>query len=204
MPRRKKEDAGYRSLGGVTGDTCGYQVSASANIILPNSSAGPGTRHPPCHDAVVPITGQQPCRVVWFKSTDLRLHDHEPFAKVGALHLYCLDAVFFRGDRRPERSFVRRQTHLAADKSNVYVAHVFVYDNFWFSELPLTGLQKTGPIRARFLAESVTDLRRQLRSRGSDLIIRRGSTATEIKKLVAELGAISVHAYREVSPCLCL
>lgn len=78
------------------------------------------------------------------------------------------------------------------------MVHLFVYDDVWFSPLPLTGLPKTGAIRARFLTEGVQDLRAQLRQRGHELLVRRGSSAEEIGKLVGRLGVRHVHAYSEV------
>ena len=76
--------------------------------------------------------------------------------------------------------------------------HVFIYDDFWFSKLPLTGLAKTGPIRARFLNEAVADLREQLRQLGNDLIVRKGSSAQEIARLAKALGVKKVYAFKEV------
>lgn len=88
------------------------------------------------------------------------------------------------------------QAHLNGHHERV--VHLFIYDDFWFAKLPLTGLQKTGPIRARFLNEAVADLRAQLRERGSDLLIRRGPSSSVIQKLVQELNVRVVHSYKEV------
>ncbi|HLK76382.1 MAG TPA: deoxyribodipyrimidine photo-lyase [Streptosporangiaceae bacterium] len=55
------------------------------------------------------------------------------------------------------------------------------------------------PNRARFLAESVTDLRHQLRQRQADLIIRRGDPAAEIITLARETSASAVFIADDVS-----
>ena len=55
------------------------------------------------------------------------------------------------------------------------------------------------PNRARFLAESLADLRQQLRDRGADLVIRQGDPAAETMKLAAETGAEAVHIAADVS-----
>lgn len=65
--------------------------------------------------------------VVWYKVTDLRLHDHEPLLRA----------------------------HSECDK----VAHVFCFDPRWFGDTDF-GFPKTGPHRARFMRESVEDLRK--------------------------------------------
>ena len=58
---------------------------------------------------------------------------------------------------------------------------------------------KPPPNRARFLAESLTDLREALRARGSDLVIRRGSPAAEIIRLATETNATAVYIADDVS-----
>lgn len=57
------------------------------------------------------------------------------------------------------------------------------------------GFPKTGVFRAKFLLESLADLRRSLRERGSDLILRRGRPEDIIPALVEEhpVGAIYYH-----------
>jgi deoxyribodipyrimidine photo-lyase len=55
------------------------------------------------------------------------------------------------------------------------------------------------PNRARFLAESLADLRQQLRDRGADLVIRDGDPAAETTKLAAEISAEAVYIAADVS-----
>ena len=55
------------------------------------------------------------------------------------------------------------------------------------------------PNRARFLAESLADLRYQLRQRQADLIIRTGDPAAEVTRLAIELNAHAVYLADDVS-----
>jgi deoxyribodipyrimidine photo-lyase len=61
------------------------------------------------------------------------------------------------------------------------------------------GFPKTGSFRAQFLLESLEDLRRSLRSRQSDLVIRQGLPEVVIPSLVQELGVTAVYWQREVT-----
>ncbi|MFP4123122.1 DASH family cryptochrome [Coleofasciculus sp.] len=61
------------------------------------------------------------------------------------------------------------------------------------------GFPKTGAFRAQFLLESVTDLRESLRSRGSDLLVRRGLPETVIPALAKQLGITEVYFHQEVT-----
>jgi len=61
------------------------------------------------------------------------------------------------------------------------------------------GFPKTGAFRAKFLVESVADLREGLRSRGSDLLVRRGLPERVIPALAQELGIATVYFYQEIT-----
>ncbi len=60
------------------------------------------------------------------------------------------------------------------------------------------GFDKTGPFRARFLLESLQDLRQSLRDLGGDLVVRRGQPEDVIPKLAKQTGAERVHGFEEV------
>lgn len=62
-----------------------------------------------------------------------------------------------------------------------------------------SGFDKTGPYRATFVIESVADLRKNLRSRGSDLVVRIGKPETVLVELAREIGADAIYMHREVS-----
>ena len=55
------------------------------------------------------------------------------------------------------------------------------------------------PNRARFLAESLADLRASLRERGADLILRRGDPAAEVIRLAGAVHATAVYIADDVS-----
>src|SRR6185437_5818246 len=55
------------------------------------------------------------------------------------------------------------------------------------------------PNRARFLAESLADLRASLRDRGADLVVRRGDPAAEVIRLAGAVHATAVYIADDVS-----
>lgn len=98
--------------------------------------------------------------VVWFKGTnDLRVHDNALLARAAQL---C------------EESGGRAE-----------VVPAFCFDPFFFGQSDM-GSSKMAPHRARFLIESVADLRAQLRAQcGSDLLVGVGPPERLIASLVA-------------------
>lgn len=82
-----------------------------------------------------------PLVVLWFRGNDLRLHDNSAVAFAAA----------------------------EAKRLGAGVIPVFSFDQRWFAGGRLTGAVKTGPYRARFLYEAVSDLKQNLRQVGSDL-----------------------------------
>uniref|UniRef100_A0A2P2L6A0 DNA photolyase n=1 Tax=Rhizophora mucronata TaxID=61149 RepID=A0A2P2L6A0_RHIMU len=62
-----------------------------------------------------------------------------------------------------------------------------------------SGFDKTGPYRANFLIQSVADLRKNLRARGSDLVVRVGQPETVLGQLATAVGADAVYGHREVT-----
>ena len=61
------------------------------------------------------------------------------------------------------------------------------------------GFQKTGAYRAQFLIETVADLKAELRSRGSDLVILQGKPEEEIPALVEAFDIAAVYWHEEVT-----
>ncbi len=74
---------------------------------------------------------------------------------------------------------------------------VFVFDERVFAGQTRFGFPKTGRFRARFLLESVADLRRNLRAIGSDLIIRTGKPENCISEIAQQIKASWVLCNRE-------
>lgn len=87
--------------------------------------------------------------------------------------------------------------HRAAS-SGAPVIPLFCIDPRQFGTLP-TGVPKTGPFRARFLVESLTDLRARCREIGGELIVREGLPEQVIPALARETGASTVHYHEEVA-----
>lgn len=74
------------------------------------------------------------------------------------------------------------------------VIPVFVLDD----ETP--GQWKIGGAQRWWLHHSLQSLDRSLRAKGSRLILRRGSAASELRKLCEETGATAIHAIRHYEP----
>lgn len=102
--------------------------------------------------------------------------------------------LWFRNDLRLEDN---ETLYKASQKSN-YIIPVYCFDPRQFQETKL-GFPKTGKYRAKFLIESVENLKQNLRAIGSDLLIRFGKPEDIILKLVQELGVEMVYASKEVT-----
>ena len=78
------------------------------------------------------------------------------------------------------------------------VLPVYIFDpRDWRGTLPLTGLPKIGPHRARFILESVADLRHNLRQRGAELVVRVGHPEDILPELSKQCRASWVFCNRE-------
>jgi deoxyribodipyrimidine photo-lyase len=102
--------------------------------------------------------------------------------------------VWFRNDLRIHDNEILFEAAKKADK----ILPVYCFDPFYFKTTAL-GLQKTGNIRARFLAESVADLRMNLQKLGGELIVRVGNAAEIIPQLAQEYQVSEVYHHREVA-----
>ncbi|XP_062211219.1 blue-light photoreceptor PHR2-like [Phragmites australis] len=102
--------------------------------------------------------------------------------------------VWFRADLRIHD---HEPLHAAAGASSSLLP-VFVFDPRDFGKSP-SGFDRTGPYRANFLLDSVSDLRRSLRARGGDLVVRVGRPEVVIPELALAAGAEAVYAHGEVS-----
>jgi len=89
--------------------------------------------------------------------------------------------VWFRNDLRVHDNEILFEATRKADK----VLPVYVFDPFYFKTTEL-GLLKTGNIRAKFLLESVADLRDNLQKLGGELIVRIGNPAEIIPQLAQQ------------------
>ncbi|KAK7392304.1 hypothetical protein VNO78_20738 [Psophocarpus tetragonolobus] len=102
--------------------------------------------------------------------------------------------VWFRNDLR----VLDNECLTAANNDSISVLPVYCFDPADFGK-SASGFDKTGPYRANFLIESVSDLRRNLQARGSDLVVRMGKPESVLVELAKAVGADAVYAHREVS-----
>jgi deoxyribodipyrimidine photo-lyase len=102
--------------------------------------------------------------------------------------------VWFRNDLRVHDNEILFEATRKADK----ILPVYCFDPFYFKKTS-AGLLKTGNIRARFLLESVADLRQNLRELGGDLIIKIGNPAEVIPQLAQQYQVNEVYHHREVA-----
>ncbi|XP_004290801.1 PREDICTED: blue-light photoreceptor PHR2 [Fragaria vesca subsp. vesca] len=102
--------------------------------------------------------------------------------------------VWFRNDLRVQDNECLNSAH----NESMSVLPVFCFDPRDFGKSS-SGFDKTGPYRAQFLVESVSDLRKNLQARGSDLVVRIGKPETVLAELAKAIGADAIYAHREVS-----
>lgn len=131
-----------------------------------SASTGTGGREPVSKKA-----SSSPVGIVWYKCSDLRTLDHAPLT--------------------------------TAHRENAHVYHVFCHDPRWYEEVsPATSTaiggmeKKTGYHRARFIMESVQDLKQRLRSKGSDLVVVGGRPEDILPQIREATGATAVYCHR--------
>lgn len=80
------------------------------------------------------------------------------------------------------------------------VLPVYIFDPRFLENLPDINVPKAGGHRMRFLLESLADLRRNLRKKGSELLIRMGEPAQVLADLVSQYQAQTIYAGQEATP----
>jgi len=99
------------------------------------------------------------------------------------------------------RSDLRLDDNEALNKANAEcssVLPVYCFDPRDYSRSP-QGYDRTGPYRASFLLQAVSDLRNRLQAAGSDLIIRMGHPEEVVAELARRVGASTVFCHSEVT-----
>jgi deoxyribodipyrimidine photo-lyase len=91
-----------------------------------------------------------------------------------------------------------RQPIHAALKQNAAIVPVYCFDPRQFGRTSF-GFAKTGAFRAKFLLESVADLRRSLQQLGSNLLIRQGLPEKILPDLAVQLGVTHIYCDAEVT-----
>ncbi|KAI3526851.1 hypothetical protein L1887_06117 [Cichorium endivia] len=138
----------------------------------------------------------------FFKSTvsanplqnPLSLNPRRPSDPSNAAGARRASVVWFRNDLRVHDN----ESLSSANNESMSVLPVYCFDPRDYGKSS-SGFDKTGPYRASFLIESVSNLRKNLQARGSELIVRIGKPETVLAELVKEVGAEAVYAHREVS-----
>ncbi len=102
--------------------------------------------------------------------------------------------VWFRNDLRVHDNEILFEATRKVDK----ILPVYCFDPFYFKTTEF-GLPKTGSIRARFLLESVIDLRNNLQQLGGELIVRIGNPVDIIPQLALQYQVSEVYHHREVA-----
>ncbi|KAH7314702.1 hypothetical protein KP509_21G016900 [Ceratopteris richardii] len=102
--------------------------------------------------------------------------------------------VWFRNDLRCHDN----ETLVTASKESSSILPVYCFDPRDYGKSS-SGFDKTGPCRAKFLLECVSNLRERLRERGSDLVVRVGHPEEVLVKLASSIGADALYAHQEVS-----
>jgi deoxyribodipyrimidine photo-lyase len=102
--------------------------------------------------------------------------------------------IWYRNDLRVHDHEAIYQAH----REQLQIIPVYCFDQRQFAQTSY-GFPKTGNFRAKFLLESVADLRQSLQALGSDLILRIGSPEKIIPELVEKLNIAQVYYHREVT-----
>lgn len=104
--------------------------------------------------------------------------------------------VWFRADLRLHDNEALTEALKAADE----IYPVFVFDENIFQGIGRHGFKKIGAFRAKFILESVDDLRKNLQKHGINLILRYGNPEDEILKIALEIKSSWVFGMMERLP----
>lgn len=101
--------------------------------------------------------------------------------------------VWFRNDLRIHDNEVLTKAHQSGE-----VLPVYCFDPKQFEKTSY-GFHKTGSLRAKFLIESVENLKKKLGDVGGSLVIRIGKPEEEISRLVDHYGIDQIFAHKEIT-----
>lgn len=102
--------------------------------------------------------------------------------------------VWFRNDLRVHD----HQPLMEAIKKYEHIIPVYCFELSWLKKTKYE-TRKMGGFRVKFLLESLTDLKKNLQKRGSDLIIKIGKAEEIIPALCLQYNATAVYAFKEVA-----
>lgn len=106
--------------------------------------------------------------------------------------------IWFRNDLRLHDCEILSLAAEAFKRMNAEVFPFYCFDPYHFGKTSF-GFEKTGAFRAQFLIESVIDLRANLRSLNSDLIVRIGKPELVLPELAQQLGITSIYYQHEIA-----
>lgn len=106
--------------------------------------------------------------------------------------------VWFRNDLRSQDCETLYRAAQLAQQTGVQIFPCYCFDLAQFAHTSF-GFAKTGAFRAKFLIESVADLRENLRSQNSDLIVRIGDPAQVLPELCDQLAVGAIYYHAEVT-----
>ena len=106
--------------------------------------------------------------------------------------------VWFRNDLRSHDCETLYRASEASKNTGAQIFPVYCFDARHFGETSF-GFAKTGAFRAKFLIESVANLRENLRSLNSNLIIRIGHPEDVLPELAQQLEVGSVYYHAEIT-----
>ncbi|GMJ09190.1 photolyase/blue-light receptor 2 [Hibiscus trionum] len=124
----------------------------------------------------------------------LSLAPRRPLDPSNGAAIHRASIVWFRNDLRLHDN----ECLNTANNESISVLPVYCFDPRDYGKSS-SGFDKTGPYRATFLVESVSDLRKNLQARGSDLVVRIGNPESVLVELAKAIGADAIYAHREVS-----
>jgi len=101
--------------------------------------------------------------------------------------------IWFRQDLRLHDNEALRDASLVVEE----IIPVYVFDERLFNTTTKFGFKKTDVFRAVFILDAIRDLRNNLRSRGSDLIIRYGKPEEILLELASQLKSSYIFCNRE-------
>jgi deoxyribodipyrimidine photo-lyase len=101
--------------------------------------------------------------------------------------------VWFRNDLRLHDNEALQDAIRNADE----VIPVYIFDERVFRGKTSFGFPKTGKFRLKFILESVADLRKNLRERGSDLYVRIGKPEDVVTEMAQQVKSSWVFCNRE-------
>ena len=123
-----------------------------------------------------------------------RLRDPDFKDPANAAGLRRASIVWFRNDLRVHDN----EALVSASRDSLSILPVFCFDPRDYGKSS-SGFDKTGPYRAKFLVECISNLRSSLRDRGSDLIVRIGKPEEVLVDLAKSVAAEALYVHQEVT-----